>query len=242
MSKDFFVLGLRVQSCTMPETVAALTDRLQNRRQAFVVTLNPEMAVACGKDRDFQQAVSGADFVLPDGVGIVWAGRYWGNFVPGRVTGFDLTQELFKVADEHKYKVFLLGATPGVAEAAAENCRSVYPNLIFAGCNDGFFEETAVDGIVKTINQAGTDILLVALGMGKQEKWLYANRHKLNAAVLVGVGGVFDVLAGKVARAPRFLQNIGLEWLFRLYKEPRRFRRMLAIPVFIFSVIFGKRQ
>ncbi|MDR3348439.1 MAG: WecB/TagA/CpsF family glycosyltransferase [Acidaminococcales bacterium] len=241
MADAFWLLDVKVEPYTMDGAAYALSRNLRNKRPAFVAMVNTEIIMRCQKDPMFKSIINSADFILPDGTGIVWAGRHLGHKVPERVTGCDLIEELFKLADRNMYRIFLLGAAPGVAEAAIESSRAKYPGAVFAGCRDGFFPESETPGIIARINQAQADILLVALGSPKQEKWIFANRAKLNSTVFLGVGGSFDVMAGRVARAPRFMQKAGLEWLFRLYKQPGRFWRMLAIPKFIFCVL-SKRK
>jgi N-acetylglucosaminyldiphosphoundecaprenol N-acetyl-beta-D-mannosaminyltransferase len=152
-----------------------------------------------------------------------------------------LAEEVFKLADQERHRIFLFGAAPGVAEAAIVNNKAKYPGAVFVGCRTGFFSENETPGIVREINQANADILLAALGSPKQEKWIFANRLKLNNTVIMGVGGALDVMAGKAARAPRFMQKAGMEWFFRLCRQPSRFWRMLAIPKFIFYVLFKQK-
>jgi N-acetylglucosaminyldiphosphoundecaprenol N-acetyl-beta-D-mannosaminyltransferase len=242
MMEAFYLLGVKIQPYAMCNITEALSRCLRDRKPAFIVTANTEIIMSCQKDQKFREIVNAADFVLPDGIGIVWAGRHLGHRVPERVAGFDLMRELFKLADQARYRIFFFGGAPGVAAAAIENCRGKYPAAIFAGCCDGFFSENETSGIIEKINQAKADILLVALGSPKQERWIFAHREKLNNIISVGVGGAFDVMAGKAVRAPRFMQKAGLEWLFRLYKQPSRFWRMLAIPRFIFWVLFNKKK
>jgi N-acetylglucosaminyldiphosphoundecaprenol N-acetyl-beta-D-mannosaminyltransferase len=234
---SFYLLGVRIDPLTLSGALAVLEERIAKRRQTFVITVNPELIMLCRRDEQVRRAAAAADFVFPDGIGVVWAGRYLGYKVPERVTGLDLTEKLLARAGACGYKIFLLGGAPGVAQQTIANSLFRYPSLSFVGCQHGFFTEEEMPTIIANINKAAPDILLVALGMPKQENWIFTYRRILKSCVIMGVGGAFDVIAGKARRAPPFMQKAGLEWLYRLLKEPARFSRMLAIPKFIFCVL-----
>lgn len=242
IKKPVKILGVPVHPLTMNESVAVLEKKLQKKEQAFVVTANAEIIMMCQQDKEYNNIVSEqADLVLPDGAGAVWAGRYLGNEVPERVAGFDLYNQLLKLSADKGYKAYFFGGAPGVAEAAKNKAEELYPGVQIVGCRNGYFNETEEKAIIKEINDAVPDMLFVALGAPKQEKWLVKYRNQLKPRVLMGIGGSFDVLAGKIERAPKWMQEASLEWAFRLYKQPSRFMRMLALPKFVLKVIFCKK-
>lgn len=242
IKKPVKILGVPVHPLTMNESVAILEEKLQKKEQAFVVTANAEIIMMCQQDKEYNNIVSEqADLVLPDGAGAVWAGRYLGNEVPERVAGFDLYNQLLKLSADKGYKAYFFGGAPGVAEAAKNKAEELYPGVQIVGCRNGYFTEAEEEAIIKEINDAAPDMLFVALGAPKQEKWLVKYRNQLKPRILMGIGGSFDVLAGKMERAPKWMQEASLEWAFRLYKQPSRFMRMLALPKFVLKVIFCKK-
>lgn len=242
IKKPVKILGVPVHPLTMNESVAVLEEKLQKKEQAFVVTANAEIIMMCQQDKEYNNIVSEqADLVLPDGAGAVWAGRYLGNEVPERVAGFDLYNQLLKLSADKGYKAYFFGGAPGVAEAAKNKAEELYSGVQIVGCRNGYFTEAEEEAIIKEINDAAPDMLFVALGAPKQEKWLVKYRNQLKPRVLMGIGGSFDVLAGKMERAPKWMQEASLEWAFRLYKQPSRFMRMLALPKFVLKVIFCKK-
>ncbi len=202
-----------------------------------VVTLNAEMLYRAQHDASFRDLVNQADLVVPDGHGVIWAGRRLGCPFPERVTGIDLIHALAAHAAREKWRVFLLGAAPGVAEAAALNLRRQYPGLRVAGTEHGYFPEAETLAVIRKIRAARPDLLLVALGSPKQEFFIWVHRQELGALVAIGVGGSFDVLAGRLRRAPPFFRRLRLEWFYRILQEPARWRRALVLPRFVWMVL-----
>ena len=231
------ILGVPVAPYTMDEAVAKLTgDTLANKRN-FVVTANAEIIMMAQEDKEYKKLLSEtADLILPDGAGTVWAGNYLGYRIPERVAGYDLYLRLLEEAAKKNIPVYFFGGKPGIAEEAAAEGRRRWPGLMVAGCRNGYFSADEEPEIIEGINQSGAAMLFAALGAPKQEKWLAKYRTLLNPDLLMGIGGSFDVLAGKVQRAPKWMQDARLEWLFRLLKQPSRFGRMLALPKFVFAV------
>ena len=231
------ILGVPVAPYTMDEAVAKLTgDTLANKRN-FVVTANAEIIMMAQEDKEYKKLLAEtADLVLPDGAGTVWAGNYLGYRIPERVAGYDLYLRLLEEAAKKNIPVYFFGGKPGIAEEAAAEGRRRWPGLMVAGCRNGYFSADEEPEIIESINQSGAMMLFAALGAPKQEKWLAKYRAQLNPDLLMGIGGSFDVLAGKVQRAPKWMQDARLEWLFRLLKQPSRFGRMLALPKFVFAV------
>ncbi|NPV73184.1 MAG: WecB/TagA/CpsF family glycosyltransferase [Pelotomaculum sp.] len=231
------VLGVGIDALTMAEAVERVAGFIKSGRPHRVITLNPEFLYRARFDSRLLALVRRADMVTADGVGIVWACRMAGRPVPERVTGIDLMLSLVERAAAEGWRVYLLGAAPGVAEEAAKRLILHYPGLTVAGVHHGYFgedEEAAVAGLVR---KARADLLFVALGAPKQEIWMDRYLEETGAAAAVGVGGSFDVIAGRVKRAPAWMRRLHLEWLYRLLSEPSRWRRQVALPLFAWTVV-----
>jgi N-acetylglucosaminyldiphosphoundecaprenol N-acetyl-beta-D-mannosaminyltransferase len=241
------VLGVRLDLVSPPEALARIASWLDApedraiRPMRHVVTLNPEMVMAARADPTLRALIAGADLVLPDGVGVVWAARRHGAARTRRLTGVDLLTALAELAAARGWRVFLLGAPPGVAEAAARALRARWPALVIAGTHAGGAGPSEDAATRQLVRGSGADLLFVAYGTPAQELWLARNRTALGPAVGIGVGGAFDMLAGRVPRAPRWLRRRGLEWAWRLARQPWRWRRMLALPRFAALVLAERR-
>lgn len=230
-----YILGIPVDMLTLTEAAGKLEQYIRQRVPRLVVTANPEIIMLARHDAGFKEILTNTDMVTADGIGVVVAARILGEPLEERVTGIDLSRELFRVASRQGYRIYLLGARPGVAEQAALNLVRDFPGLQVVGCHDGYFSE---DGpVVADIRARTPDILLVALGMGKQEKWVWRYKDELGVPVSIGVGGSLDVYAGVARRAPGWVQKLGLEWLYRLLRQPSRFGRMLVLPYFLVLVV-----
>ena len=231
------ILGVPVVPYTMDEAVAKLTQDTLQRKRNFVVTANAEIIMMAQADKEYKTLLSEtADLILPDGAGTVWAGNYLGYTIPERVAGYDLYLRLLEEAAKKKIPVYFFGGKPGIAEEAAAEGKLRWPGLKVAGCRNGYFSVEEEPEITEAINRSGAAMLFAALGAPKQEKWLAKYRNQLKPCLLMGIGGSFDVLAGKVQRAPKWMQEARLEWFYRLVKQPSRFGRMLALPKFVFAV------
>ncbi len=227
------VLGVAFDNVTLEEAADRALALLEEDGPHLVATPNPEIVQRANKDRAFAEILAGADLVVPDGVGVIYAAKILGRPLKSRVPGIDLAAALMgRVAGTGK-RLFLLGAAPGVAEQAAVNLRAAYPGLVVCGTHDGYFEE---DGpVIDAIRRAEADIVFVCLGAPKQEKWIAAHGESAGARLYLGLGGSLDVFAGKAERAPERFQRLGLEWLYRLLKEPSRIGRMAKLPLFLVS-------
>ncbi len=232
------ILRTPVHGVTMAETLTAVRQFMAAPRLHQICTTNPEFVMAAQRDPLFRQILWAADLCIPDGVGLLLAARWLGQKLPERVPGSELIYHLAELCAREGWRPFLLGAAEGVAAETARILQAQYPALHIAGTYSGSpsFEEN--EAIVQMIHESGADVLLVAYGAPKQDKWIYRNRHKLpKVRVAMGVGGSFDFVTGKAIRAPRWVQNLGLEWLHRLLHEPWRWRRMLALPRFVLSIL-----
>lgn len=232
LPRSVSIFGVRVDDVTEEEAVARC-ERFIAERRRIVVTPNPEIVMAARRDRAFRHALARADLAIPDGGGLLLAARWWRRPLREQVRGSDLADRLIERAAVRGYRVFLLGAAPGVAEEAARRLIARFPGLTIAGVYAGVASE-AHDGDTRAaIAAAGpVDILLVAYGAGKQEEWMTRNVPLLDVGVALGVGGALDFMAGRVRRAPLFIRRLGLEWLFRLLVQPWRWRRQLGAARF----------
>lgn len=229
------ILGITVDTYSMQETVEQIRQAVEGQVPIRVVTANPEMIYASGCDQRLKNLINSAEVVTADGIGVVWAARRLGTPVRERVTGIDLVQALFPAADAGKWRLFFLGGKPGVAEQAAKQVFSEYPEIV---CNalHGYFSSEEEPHILEKIRCFKPDILLVGLGSPRQEYWIA--EHAGLATVSMGVGGSFDALAGTVIRAPQRAQELHLEWLYRLWKEPWRWKRQAVLPRFVLKVLW----
>lgn len=228
------VLGVGFDNLTMDEAVAAALALLDKDGPHYVTTPNPEIVEVCRTDPTAREAVNGADLVLPDGIGVIKGAAMLGTPLKEKTPGIEFAGHLMDKLAETGKTLFLLGAKPGVAAEAAARLVQSHPGLQIAGTHDGYFQE---DGpVVEAIRQSGADCVFVCLGAPKQELWMARNGEATGARLLCGLGGSLDVFAGRVKRAPKFWSDHGLEWFYRLCKEPRRIGRMMKLPLFLIHV------
>lgn len=249
MPESLFVLGVRVDRVSRGEAVQRILEIVARRRATEdqiscqqVITVNPEFVMVAQRNTAFRQTINAAALVIADGIGVVWAARYLGTPVPERVTGVDTLVELAKGCARSGYRMYLLGAALGVAEAAAERLQSLAPGLQIAGTYAGSPAPAEEEEIIERVRVTQADVLCVAYGAPAQDLWIARNLSRLPVALAVGVGGSYDFLSGRQRRAPQFMQRLGLEWLYRLYREPWRWRRMLSLPRFALLVLLKGRQ
>jgi N-acetylglucosaminyldiphosphoundecaprenol N-acetyl-beta-D-mannosaminyltransferase len=232
------VMGVGFDSITLDEAANKAFEIMKTKGKAYLVTPNPEIVMLCREDFALWEAVNGADMVLPDGIGIVYAAKILGTPLAQKVPGIDFASAVMERMASEGLSVFLFGAKPGVAELAAKNLKARFPGLAIAGTNDGYFSDDVP--IIDKINSARPDFLMVCLGAPKQELWISRNILRLEVPLIAGLGGSLDVFAGTVKRAPAVWQRMGLEWLYRLVKEPRRIKRMAKLPLFMIHVILTR--
>ena len=234
------VLGVEFDPVTMDEAVDRGMALIRTPGVHTVVTPNPEIVMLCREDPELTQAVRGADLVLPDGIGVVYAARILRRPLPGKVPGADFAEGIMARLARQGGSVYLLGAKPGIAETAADKLALKYPGLRVVGTQDGYFTDSRP--VVERINAASPDFLLVCLGAPKQEKWMRENADRLSVRLMAGLGGSLDVYAGAIPRAPKLWRRLNLEWLYRLLKQPSRIGRMIKLPRFIFAALRQRRR
>jgi len=228
------ILGIPVDKITEKELLEKIINFINEKRFHLIVTINSENATKALENKIFLDVIKNADLVIPDGIGIIFASKILGDKLPERIPGIDLSYKLLEISNEKHYKIVLIGGKEGVAEGAKENLKKIFPNLNIAMTYNGYFNEDEEKKIVEEIQKIEPDILLVGMGSEKQEIWIWNNREKFkNIGVCIGVGGTLDIWAGKKKRAPKLVQKLGLEWLYRVIIEPKRIFRVLKIFNFL---------
>ena len=245
-NKHIDITGVSFDLVNLEQAAATVSSLVLNRENelsacsAYVCTPNAEIMMSAQKDTLLKQILNEASLVIADGMGVVLAAQILGYGKIPRVPGFDLTRKLLLEPEQYPFSYYFLGGKPGVAETASQKLTALNPSIRINGFHDGYFTQEDDAAIIEEINRSGADILLVALGSPKQEKWMYENREALKIPVCMGVGGSLDVFAGTAKLAPDFFRKNGLEWLYRLYKEPWRFKRMLRLPQYVLFSIYWK--
>lgn len=230
------ILGVNFHAITLDEAIDSAMERIRNKQKGYVVTPNSEIVYLCHKEKSLSKLINKACLVLPDGIGIVYAAKILRQPVRCKVAGVDFAEHLLERMARENRSVFLLGAKPGVAEQAAKNLQRKYSGLIVNGCQDGYFTDN--QQAIEAINAAGgADVVFVCLGAPKQEYFMNAHQQEIQATLLCGLGGSLDVFAGTVQRAPSIFIRLGLEWFYRLLKEPQRIGRMMSLPKFLLLAI-----
>ena len=238
------ILGVGFDGFSLDEAVTRALGIIDDNKKAYIVTPNPEIVWMARRDETLRDTLNGAGIVLPDGVGITIAARILGSPLPGgRVPGVDFITALLAKMAATGARVFLLGAKPGVAIEAGFKLAEMHNGLVISGTADGYFKDDMP--VIEKINSSGSDLLLVCLGAPKQELWMAKNSDRIRVPLSIGLGGALDIFSGKAKRAPMFFQKLGLEWFYRLVREPYRIKRMIKLPLFLFAVIWkrvrGKR-
>jgi N-acetylglucosaminyldiphosphoundecaprenol N-acetyl-beta-D-mannosaminyltransferase len=234
------ILGSRVDAVSLQDALDHIQQFLDTRIAHHVITGNTLMCLEAEHDADLRRILEEASLVVPESSGILWASRVMGVPLTGFVPGIDLMLSICRMAAEKGHPAFLLGAAPGVAERAGRALKAQFPGLHLAGTHHGFFRRADDPDIVSLVRRTRPAILFVGMGMPAQEKWIAKNLEALGVPVVMGVGGSFDVLSGKLRRAPHFMRRVGVEWVYRLAQEPWRWKRIAQLPVFTWKVLREK--
>lgn len=234
------ILGVKISNLNHDEALE-YAIKLCESRNKYIVTPNPEFLVNAQHDSLFKSALNTANLAIPDGFGIILASKILKQNINHQIPGIDFIFNLLKYADDNRKRVFLLGTKISILKNAIKNIENKYPNLVVCGFNDGYYEKSKEESIIKKIADSNTDILIIALGSPKQEIFIYQNINKLNIGIAIGCGGSLDVISGEVKRAPLFFRKLKLEWFYRLIIQPKRIVRIFkSIPVFLIYVIIEK--
>ena len=239
--QGWLLLGVRVDDVTYQEALEQIEQCVQTGTLCQIATVNVEFIMEARRNPEFRRALAEARLCVPDSVGVSWAARRCGSPLRERVAGVDLVERIAARAPEKGWRIYFLGAAPGVAERAASVLAERYPGLEIAGCYAGSPQPEDEYALVQRIQTSRPDVLLVAYGAPRQDLWIARNQARIGVAVAMGVGGSFDYIAGVARRAPAWVRRAGLEWLHRLIRQPWRLRRQLAIPRFVLLVLLGRR-
>jgi N-acetylglucosaminyldiphosphoundecaprenol N-acetyl-beta-D-mannosaminyltransferase len=235
------ILGLPVDRVTMKETLEQIEGFIAADRCHLVITADASGLVQAQTDPYFQELFAKADLITPDSVGVLWAAKRFGTPLAERVSGVDIVQEVCKASSYKGYRIYFLGAAPGVAELAAEKLRLRFPGCNIVGARHGYFPPESDTVVAQEVAETKPDVLFVAMGIPRQEKFIEATSGIIGAKVAMGVGGSFDVFSGKVRRAPELFQRMRLEWLWRLLQNPKKIGKVLLLPRFVILVLKAKR-
>jgi N-acetylglucosaminyldiphosphoundecaprenol N-acetyl-beta-D-mannosaminyltransferase len=242
MKRFIEVLNIPFINITRKELIQNIINpALVSQDRIFIVTANPEIVEYANTHPDYGDILRDADYIIPDGIGVIIASKIMKTPLQERIAGFDIMHEIFETADRHELKVFMLGAEQSVIEKAANAVKSQYQNLNLVGYHHGFIDMDD-ETLAEQIKDLQPDIILTALGFPKQEQWIHKYSPLFSKGLFMGVGGSFDILAGKLKRAPVFWQRLNLEWLYRLIKQPERWRRNLVLPKFMLHVLMKNKN
>ena len=242
MKNKVNILGVKVDKINIPDTAKKIMSFICSDGKYVVCTPNSEMIMQAYRNEEFKNVLNSADIVTADGIGVVYASKILKNPITERCSGYDIACELLSHLEKSGKSVYLFGSKPGVPEAAKVNMIKKHPKLNVVGVSNGYCDEKREQEIIADINEKNPDVVFVCLGVPKQEFWIYNHKDELNAKVFIGLGGTLDVFAGNVKRAPDIYIKLGIEWLYRLIKEPKRFFRMLDLPKFGMTVLLkGKK-
>ncbi len=236
------ILGIRIDDVTLQAALAQVRMYLREGGFHQIATVNPEFIVIAQNDAEFRKTLDTCTLNVPDGVGVLWAARRLGAPLAERVAGQEMVDGIAALAAESGMRIFFLGAREGIAERAAGILCERHSGLVIAGCYAGSPAREEEDEIVARVNAANAEILFVAYGPPRQELWISRNSPRLNVKIAMGVGGTFDTIAGIVPRAPHWMRRLGFEWTYRLMREPRRFKRQMRIPYFMWLVVTRGKQ
>lgn len=232
------IMGIEFDNVSMQEAVEGAKSILAGNKTCYAVTPNAEIAYEALYDEALRSLLNGADMVLPDGAGVVLASKILKTPLKQKVAGVDFADQVLGVLAETGKSVYLLGSKPGIAEMAAEKMIEKHPGLNICGMADGYFKDEGP--VIEKINACAPDVLFVCLGAPKQEIFMKAHQQVLNTKLMIGLGGSLDAFAGTVKRAPKWMIRMNLEWLYRLIKEPKRFKRMLRLPKYLWAVVIKR--
>ena len=240
--KRLEILGVPVDIVTKDEALSVFAELMEKDGCSLIATPNSEIVLNASRDPGLKSLFERAELVIPDGIGLVYASRILKEPLKERVTGIDFLSDIFEYLQANGKSAYLLGGKPGIAELAADNIKIKYPGLKIAGTRHGYFKAHEEKEIVDEINGSGAEFLCAAMGSPKQEKFIFDNKSEfVSLRGAMGVGGSLDVWAGALKRAPEFYRKHGLEWLYRLFQEPSRYKRMIKLPVFMLKVMVSKK-
>lgn len=230
------ILGVQFNNLKKSNALEIIVKKIKKNEQVFVITANPEIVMYANRNADYKRLINTSDLIVADGIGVIYGSKILRQPLLERIAGYDLLIELLKQSSEHNLRVYLLGAKEEIVNKAKANIMHDYPNINIVGTHNGFFDIENMS-IMEEVENAKPQIIFVAMGFPKQEQWISKYFERGNTGLGMGVGGSFDVLSGETKRAPKWVQKVHLEWLYRLINDPKRAVRMLDLPKFIIEVI-----
>lgn len=241
MTKEYInIFGINIENLTNDEAMDILTEELKTDGLFTIATPNTEIVMQSKKNLEYQVLVNSFDMVVPDGIGLIYASKIKKLPLKERVTGFDLSVGLLEKSAEIPFNLYILAGKPGVSERAAKNIEKDYSGVTVVGNRNGYFTHDEEDSIIDNINSSNPDVIFVGLGFPKQEEFIRRNKDRINAKIIIGNGGATDIFAGDINRAPDIFIRLNLEWFYRLLSDPKRIKRQMAIPQFLFNIVVNK--
>lgn len=242
MQEKITILGVAIDNVTLEECGLRTKELIEesNKSCKIIVAPNTEFIMQAQKDKEFFEILKKADFATPDSVGVMLGGKLQKKPFKERIPGQAYFREVFRKAEIEEWTIYLLGGKDDVPYKAKEKLEKDFPKAKIVGVHEGFFEKDSEEDVIKEINELKPNVLFVAMGAPRQEKWIYKNKDKLKVDVATGQGGTFDYEAGRIRRAPKFIQKLGIEWLWRLIRQPSRIKRMMVLPIYLIKIIFKK--
>ena len=236
------ILGVPIDAVTRDEA-GIITENLikeSNKSCKMIFAPNVEFIMYAQKDKEFFDILRQSSLSTPDSIGVIIGAKLQKKSFPERIPGQSYFRKIIELSNEKGYSIYLLGGKPGIPEKAKENLEKIFPNVNIVGVHHGYFNENEEKEVIEEINKLQPNVLFVALGAPRQEKWIYNHRNELKVDVATGQGGTYDYEAGKIKRAPVWVQKIGMEWFWRLCREPKRIKRQLVLPVYLVKILFKK--
>lgn len=241
MNNKVTILGIPFDNMTRKEFLSVLYTRMQEKEKTFLVTANPEIVMFAKNNEDYFKLLLEADFIAPDGIGVVRAAKTLNTPIKERVPGFELMLGLLELANLEGKRVYFIGAKEHVLDLTIKNVKKEWPHIDIAGYHHGYFDHDDPEKI-QMVKEANADIVLVAFGFPRQEVWIKKYLKEVEHGIAVGVGGSFDVISGKTKRAPFLVQRFHIEWLYRLIKQPSRYKRMSVLPLFLREIYKQRKR
>ena len=242
MDETIEILGVKLDNLTLEEFGDRTEELIKNSNKSceIVVAPNTEFIMCAQKDKEFFEILKQAKLATPDSIGVIIGAKLQKKRFKQRIPGQAYFREIIKRSNEKGISVYILGGTEEVIEKAIANLKKEFPNVNIVGYHEGYFKKDSEEEVIKQINDLQPNVLFVALGAPKQEKWIYKNKDILKVDVAAGQGGTLDYEAGRIRRAPKWIQKIGMEWFWRLLRQPSRIKRMSVLPVYLLKILFKK--
>lgn len=236
------ILGVEIDNITLEEAGQRTKELIEgsNKSCEIIVAPNTEFIMKAQKDKEFYDILKKAKLATPDSIGVIIGGKLQKKLFKERIPGQAYFREIFRVAEKEGWTIYLLGGKGDIPFRAKRKLEEDFPKAKIVGVHEGFFEKDTEDDVIKEINELKPNVLFVAMGAPRQEKWIYKNKEKLKVDVAAGQGGTFDYEAGEIKRAPKFFQKLGIEWLWRLAKQPSRIGRMMVLPIYLIKILIKK--